>query len=125
MLRIANLVLSRGTKRLLDGASLAVHYGHKVGVVGANGAGKSSLFAAIRGDLAPDAGSVERPPRWVIAHVAQETPAVATPALEYTQDGDGELRSNRRDEHAPHESNVGARRAQHGAHSPRSLVQSG
>jgi ATP-binding cassette, subfamily F, member 3 len=93
MLRIANLVLSRGTKRLLDGASLAVHYGHKVGVVGANGAGKSSLFAAIRGDLVPDAGSVELPPRWVIAHVAQETPAVATPALDYTQDGDRELRA--------------------------------
>ena len=57
MLRIVDLTLSRGTKRLLEGANLTVHAGHKLGLVGANGCGKSSLFAAIRGELIPDAGN--------------------------------------------------------------------
>ena len=92
MIRISALALSRGTKRLLDRASLAVHAGHKVGVVGANGSGKSSLFAAIRGELVPEAGTIDLPPRWVIAHVAQETPGVDAPAIEFVQDGDRELR---------------------------------
>jgi len=93
MIRIADLTLARGTRRLLEGASLTVHVGHKVGLVGANGSGKSSLFAALLGDLAPDAGTLERPPRWVVAHVAQEMPPVDTPALEYVLDGDPELRA--------------------------------
>ncbi len=92
MLRIQNLTLARGTKRLLDGASLTVHAGHKLGLVGANGCGKSSLFAAIRHELIPDAGSIDLPPAWVIAHVAQETPPVSTSALDYVLDGDRELR---------------------------------
>jgi len=92
MLRVTNLVLARGTKRLLDNASLTLHDRHKAGLVGANGAGKSSLFAAIRGELSPDAGAIDLPPRWTVAHVAQETPAVATPALDYVLDGDRELR---------------------------------
>ncbi|HSQ79551.1 MAG TPA: ATP-binding cassette domain-containing protein, partial [Casimicrobiaceae bacterium] len=92
MIRISNLTLARGNKRLLEGANLTVHVGHKVGIVGANGCGKSSLFAAIRGELLPDAGSIDLPPRWTLAHVAQETPAVAAPAIEYVQDGDRELR---------------------------------
>src|SRR5678815_200833 len=92
MLRITNLVLARGTKRLLDNTSLTLHDRHKAGLVGANGSGKSSLFAAIRGELQPDAGAIDLPPRWVLAHVAQETPAVATPAIDYVLDGDRELR---------------------------------
>ena len=92
MLRITDLVLARGVKRLLDGANLTVHPGHKVGLVGPNGCGKSSLFALILGDAHQDAGSVELPSSWTIAHVAQETPAVATPAIEFVQDGDRELR---------------------------------
>jgi len=92
MLRITNLVLARGTKRLFDNASLTLHDRHKAALVGANGSGKSSLFAAIRGELHPDAGTIDRPPRWTLAHVAQETPAVATPAIEYVLDGDRELR---------------------------------
>ncbi len=92
MLRIQNLILARGTKRLLDGASLTVHAGHKLGLVGANGCGKSSLFAAIRHELIPDAGSIDLPPAWIIAHVAQETPPVTTSALDYVLDGDRELR---------------------------------
>ena len=97
MIRLTNLVLARGATKLLDGASLTVHAGQKAGIVGPNGCGKSSLFALLRGELLPDAGDVEMPARWTIAHVAQETPAVATPALDFVQDGDVELRTIERD----------------------------
>ncbi len=93
MIRIANLTLARGAKRLLEGASATVHAGHRVGLVGANGSGKSSLLAAIRGELAPDAGEIELPAAWTIAHVAQETPADSRSALDHTLDGDRELRA--------------------------------
>ena len=93
MIRITNLTIARGAKRLLDGASLTVHPGHKLGIVGANGSGKSSLFAALRNELIPDAGSIDVPGAWTIAHVAQETPPVATSALDYVLDGDAELRA--------------------------------
>ena len=93
MIRITNLLLARGAKRLLEGASLTVHAGHKLGLVGANGCGKSSLFAAIRHELIPDAGTIDLPAAWTIAHVAQETPPVATSALDYVLDGDRELRA--------------------------------
>ena len=70
MLRISNLTLSRGARRLLEGASLTVHAGHKVGLVGANGSGKSSLFAAIRHELLPDVGSIDLPAAWTIAAIS-------------------------------------------------------
>jgi ATP-binding cassette, subfamily F, member 3 len=93
MIRLADFTLARGNKRLLEGASLTVHVGQKVGVVGANGSGKSSLFALLLGTLDADAGEVSLPPAWVIAHVAQETPAVDAPAIEFVLDGDAELRA--------------------------------
>jgi ATP-binding cassette subfamily F protein 3 len=93
MLRLTDIVLARGVKRLLDGAALTVHDGHKVGLVGPNGCGKSSLFALLRGELHQDAGSVDVPAAWTIAHVAQETPAVAAPAIAFVMDGDAELRA--------------------------------
>ena len=74
-----------------------VHPGQKVGLVGANGSGKSSLFALIRGELHADAGEVAMPPRWVLSHVAQETPALDQPALEFVIDGDEELRAIERE----------------------------
>jgi ATP-binding cassette subfamily F protein 3 len=92
VIRISNLTLARGANRLLEGASLAVHAGQKVGIVGPNGCGKSSLFALLRGELSPDVGDVSLPPGWTIAHVAQETPPVATAAIDYVIDGDSELR---------------------------------
>ena len=92
MLRLSNLTLSRGARVLLQDTSLTVFPGHKVGVVGANGSGKTSLFALIRGELHADAGEIEIPPRWVMAHVAQETPAVERAALDFVMDGDAELR---------------------------------
>ena len=92
MIRLTNLTLARGAKRLLDGANLTVHAGHKVGLIGPNGCGKSSLFALMRGELHQDAGDVDLPAAWTIAHVAQETPAVPTPAIDFVLDGDRELR---------------------------------
>jgi len=97
MLRISNLTLARGNKRLLESASLTVHPGHRVGLIGSNGSGKSTLFALLRGELQPEAGEVALPPAWVIAHVAQETPPVETAAIDYVLDGDVELRAIERD----------------------------
>ena len=93
MLRISHLTLARGARRLLNDAELTIHDRHKVGIVGANGSGKSSLFAAIRGELLPDAGEVDVPAAWTVAHVAQETPPATTAAIEHVQDGDAELRA--------------------------------
>ncbi len=92
MLRIVDVTLARGTRRLLEAASLTVHDRHRIGLVGANGSGKSSLFAAIRGELPADAGRIELPAAWTIAHVAQETPATSRSALDFVLDGDAELR---------------------------------
>ena len=92
MLRVSDVTLRRGAEVLLEHASLNVHPGQKVGLVGPNGSGKSSLIALIRGELHADAGEVRMPPRWVIAHVAQETPALDRAALDFVMDGDAELR---------------------------------
>lgn len=93
MIQFKNLTLVRGVKVLIEGASFQLHPGHKVGLTGANGAGKSSLFAMLRGELQSEHGDLEMPPNWVIAHVAQETPALSQAAIEFTLDGDVELRA--------------------------------
>ena len=93
MIRLSNLTLARGANRLLEAASLTVHAGQKVGIVGPNGSGKSSLFALLRGELHQEAGDVDLPAKWTIAHVAQETAPVETPAIDFVQDGDVELRT--------------------------------
>ena len=72
---------------------MQLHPGHKVGLTGANGAGKSSLFALLRGEMQLESGDLEMPTTWVIAHVAQETPALSMPAIEFVLDGDAELRN--------------------------------
>ena len=92
MIQFKQLTLVRGLKVLIQAASLQLHPGHKVGLTGANGAGKSSLFALLRGEMQLEAGDLEMPATWVIAHVAQETPALAMPAIEFVLDGDAELR---------------------------------
>ena len=93
MIQFKNLTLKRGVKVLVEGASLQLHPGHKVGLTGANGAGKSSIFAMLRGELHPEAGDLEIPPGWVVGHVAQDTPALPDAAIEFALDGDAELRS--------------------------------
>ena len=76
----------------MQGATFQLHPGHKVGLTGANGAGKSSLFALLRGELHAETGDLDMPASWVVAHVAQETPALQMPAIEFVLDGDVELR---------------------------------
>lgn len=90
MIQCQNLDLSRGTKQLLSQASLHLPDGHKVGLVGANGCGKSSLFAMLLGSLESDQGEIQITPGWRIGHVAQETPALPIPAIEYVIAGDTE-----------------------------------
>ena len=90
MLVFSDLSLRRGVKALLESASVSIHPGQRVGVTGANGVGKSSLFALIRGELSPDTGHFSLPPSWVIAHVKQETPSSEQSALDYALEGDAE-----------------------------------
>ncbi len=92
MITLRHLTLARGTKVLLDSVDVTIHQGQKIGFVGANGSGKSTLFALLRGELHQDAGDIDLPPRITIAHVAQETPALDRPAIDYALDGDAELR---------------------------------
>ena len=92
MIRFSQVSLARGAKPLLDGADLVVHAGEHIGLIGPNGSGKSSLFALLRGELHSDKGDVEWPAHWRVAHVAQETPALERPAVEYAIDGDVALR---------------------------------
>jgi ATP-binding cassette subfamily F protein 3 len=92
MLTFSGLSLRRGTRLLIADASFTIYRGEKVGIVGANGCGKSSLLALILGELQPDAGSFDMPTQLVVAHVAQETDATQRAAVEFVMDGDGELR---------------------------------
>ena len=93
MLQFEDLTLRRGPRLLFEHASFQVHPGQKVGVTGANGCGKSSLFALILDELHADGGDCRYPRGWVIAHVAQETPADPRAAIEVVLDGDAELRA--------------------------------
>jgi ATP-binding cassette subfamily F protein 3 len=93
MIQLRNLTLARGAAALVENASLQIHPGWKVGLTGANGCGKSSFFALMRGELHAEAGDLEMPASWAIAHVSQETPALPDAALDFTLDGDTELRA--------------------------------
>ncbi len=93
VIRFNQFSLSRGTKPLFEETSFTLNPGEKAGLVGANGAGKSTLFSVLRGELHADGGDFAMPPSWRIAHVAQEAPAVDRIALDYTLDGDTNLRA--------------------------------
>lgn len=92
MLKLTELSLQRGGKVLLDHVSLTIHAGQKVGLIGANGSGKSSLFELLQDRLHADSGDYSRPAKLQIAHVAQETPALERSALDFVIDGDQPLR---------------------------------
>ena len=92
MLALTNISLRRGPNVLIRDASFQVHAGQRMGVIGANGCGKSSLFAMIMGELEPDEGELVLDPRYEIAHVAQESPHGSGSAVDYVMDGDRELR---------------------------------
>lgn len=92
MIILNQVSLRRGSKLLFENATLQAHAGHRVGLVGANGSGKSSLFAMLLGRLEPDEGilSISTPDR--ISHVAQESPSGTGTAIDFVLDGDRELR---------------------------------
>ncbi|MBK9624674.1 MAG: ATP-binding cassette domain-containing protein [Rhodocyclaceae bacterium] len=97
MILLRNLGFSRNGDALVTGATMQLHPGWKVGLTGANGCGKSSFLALLRGELHADRGDLERPGVWTMAHVAQDTPALPDAALEFVLDGDTELRQIERD----------------------------
>lgn len=92
MLKFTNLALRRGANLLFQQVSFTVHAGQKVGLTGANGIGKSSLFGLIQGELSSDLGDFSKPADWVIAVVEQETRLSNQAAIDYVIDGDRELR---------------------------------
>ncbi|MEB0136460.1 ATP-binding cassette domain-containing protein [Actimicrobium sp. CCC2.4] len=92
MIRFQQVSMMRGIKPLLDNVDLTLNPGDKIGLIGANGAGKSSLFGLLRGELHADLGSIDFPTKWRMAYVAQETPALDRAALDYAIDGDITLR---------------------------------
>ncbi len=92
MIQLQQVSLHRGTQFLLEGADLTIHSGWKVGLIGANGVGKSSLFKLLLGELHADQGDLQLPGNMQIAHMAQEVSATERSALEYVLDGDQQLR---------------------------------
>jgi len=92
MLEFSDLALRRSSTLLFEGAGFKVYGGQKLGIVGANGSGKSSLFALILGNLGADQGEFRLPDDWAVASVEQETRLSDRVALEYVIDGDVELR---------------------------------
>lgn len=93
MIQLQQVELRRGIQCLFQGADLTVFPGQKVGIVGANGCGKSSLFALLQNKLHADAGTVSIPASWNISTVAQETPALDCSAMDYVLQGDEQLYS--------------------------------
>jgi ATP-binding cassette subfamily F protein 3 len=91
MLVLNQLSLRRGVKLVLNQASVTLQPGEKVGLVGRNGAGKSSLFSLLAGRLHADAGDFSMPPRWRIAEVAQEMPETSEGATDFVLQGDTRL----------------------------------
>ena len=92
MIQLSDVTLRRGVRVLFEGATFQAHTGQRLGLVGANGSGKSSLFALLRGELETDAGEASISPGLVMAHVKQESPDGEQSALDYVLDGDAELR---------------------------------
>jgi ATP-binding cassette subfamily F protein 3 len=92
LLSLNNISLRRGRKVLIENVSFQVHPGQRMGVIGANGSGKSSLFAMLLGKLEADDGELGLHAKYQIAHVAQESPHGSGSAIDYVIDGDSELR---------------------------------
>src|SRR5580700_2986797 len=99
MITLNKINLRRGQHLLLEEAQWTIFHKQRIGLIGANGSGKSSLFAMLLGHIQADSGELELPRRLKIAHVAQETPAYTKSALTYVLEGDIELKQL---EHALH-----------------------
>ncbi|MDD2918100.1 ATP-binding cassette domain-containing protein [Rhodoferax sp.] len=91
MITLKNVTLRRGAKVLLDGATVTINPGEKVGLVGRNGAGKSSLFALFNGNLHEDGGEYYIPTQWRMGQVAQDMPETEQSATDFVVDGDTTL----------------------------------
>src|SRR6218665_1211976 len=96
MITLRNITLRRGTKIVLDDASVPLQPGEKIGLVGRNGAGKSSLFALLTDRLQSDKGEVDRPRQWAVGEVAQNMPETEIPATDYVLEGDIRLMAARK-----------------------------
>ena len=107
MIRFSDVALRRGPKLLFAEADLTVHTGHRVGLTGANGIGKTSLFGLLQGDLAVDSGDIHLHPNIEIASVSQEVEASDVRALDYVIEGDRGLVAARAQLHAAENSNDG------------------
>jgi len=98
MISFRHFALRRGTRLLLSDIDLVIQSGWRLGVIGRNGCGKSSLFAALQGRLESDAGELDMPAKLRLASVAQETPALPDAAIDYVLGGDEELADAMREE---------------------------
>ncbi|TVQ27568.1 MAG: ATP-binding cassette domain-containing protein, partial [Wenzhouxiangella sp.] len=93
MIQISDLTLRHGPEPLLENSSATIFPGHKVGLIGANGSGKSSLFSLLLGRLTADTGEVAIPAEWTVASMAQEIRTLDRPAVDFVIDGDERLRA--------------------------------
>ena len=107
MIVLKSLTLRRGARVVLDAASVTLNPGENVGLVGRNGAGKSSLFALLAGRLQADAGDASMPPNWRVAEVMQSMPETDRAATEFVLDGDTPLREAQAALHSAESANDG------------------
>ena len=107
MIVFSNLSLKRGQTELLENASATINPKQKVGLVGKNGCGKSSLFALLKKELTPEGGEVNYPANWRVSWVNQETPALDISAIDYVIQGDREYCRLRQELNLANERNDG------------------
>ena len=114
MIILKNVTLRRGVKVLLDNTSVSINPGEKVGLVGRNGTGKSTLFALLNGTLHEDAGDCTVPGQWQMAQVAQDMPETEQSATDFVLEGDTRLMAAREEVRASESSDDGMRMAHRG-----------
>ena len=111
MIYINNLEVMRGNITLLNNACATIYPHKRVGLIGRNGCGKSTLFALIKKEILPENGDINIPSSWVISSVAQETPGLEESALDYVIDGDKQYRALEKELKAAEDANDGMKAA--------------
>lgn len=111
MIYINNLEVMRGNNTLLNNACATIYPHKRVGLIGRNGCGKSTLFALIKKEILPENGDINIPSSWVISSVAQETPGLEESALDYVIDGDNQYRALEKELKAAEDANDGMKAA--------------
>lgn len=111
MIYINNLEVMRGNNTLLNNACATIYPHKRVGLIGRNGCGKSTLFALIKKEILPENGDINIPSSWVISSVAQETPGFEESALDYVIDGDKQYRALEKELKAAEKANDGMKAA--------------